>query len=108
VDKLAASCTCDIYNCSSTATRPSHVTVYNRPFIEIFLILVMVEVMLVSALIPTSYKWGFYVFGALALFYVAYPLLFDGLRSRLGSNKGTVLASSLIRTPQPESHAMSQ
>jgi len=41
---------------------------------EIFLTLVMIEITVVSglsgSLIPTSYKWGFYVFGVLALLYV--------------------------------------
>jgi len=43
---------------------------------EIFLTLVMVEVTVVSGLssglIPTSYKWGFYAFGASALLH--YPI----------------------------------
>ncbi|KAH9957235.1 family A G protein-coupled receptor-like protein [Russula dissimulans] len=58
---------------------------------EIFLTLAMIEVTVVSglvgALIPTSYKWGFYVFGVLALFYVAFSLLFDGLKSPLVARK---------------------
>jgi len=39
-------------------------------FLTIFMIIVTVVAGLVGALTPTSYKWGFFVFGVLALFYV--------------------------------------
>jgi len=39
-------------------------------FLTIFMIIVTVVTGLVGALTPTSYKWGFFVFGVLALFYV--------------------------------------
>ena len=39
-------------------------------FLTIFMIIVTVITGLVGALTPTSYKWGFFVFGVLALFYV--------------------------------------
>jgi len=39
-------------------------------FLTIFMVLVTVVSGLVGALTPTSYKWGFYVFGVLTLFYV--------------------------------------
>jgi bacteriorhodopsin len=39
-------------------------------FLAIFMIIVTVVSGLVGALTPTSYKWGFYVFGVLALLYV--------------------------------------
>lgn len=44
-------------------------------FLTIFMILVTVISGLVGALTPTSYKWGFFVFGMLALFYVVCVLL---------------------------------
>jgi len=56
-------------------------------FLTIFMIIVTVVTGLVGALTPTSYKWGFYVFGVLALFYVVYSVLFGGLRSRLLAHK---------------------
>jgi len=52
-------------------------------FLTIFMILVTIVSGLVGALTPSSYKWGFYVFGCLTLFYVVFSLLFSGLRSRL-------------------------
>ena len=39
-------------------------------FLTLFMILVTVVSGLVGALTPTSYKWGFYAFGVLTLFYV--------------------------------------
>jgi bacteriorhodopsin len=39
-------------------------------FLTIFMIIVTVVTGLVGALTPSSYKWGFYVFGVLTLFYV--------------------------------------
>ncbi|KAF8263539.1 hypothetical protein EI94DRAFT_1772902 [Lactarius quietus] len=39
-------------------------------FLTIFMILVTIVSGLVGALTPSSYKWGFYVFGCLTLFYV--------------------------------------
>ncbi|KAI0264257.1 family A G protein-coupled receptor-like protein [Gloeopeniophorella convolvens] len=52
-------------------------------FLTIFMIIVTVVSGLVGALTPTSYKWGFFVFGTLALIFVVYTLLAGGLRSRL-------------------------
>ncbi|KAI0270028.1 family A G protein-coupled receptor-like protein [Gloeopeniophorella convolvens] len=65
-------------------------------FLTIFMIIVTVVSGLVGALTPTSYKWGFFVFGTLALFYVvvalnladcSYSILAGGLRSRLLASK---------------------
>jgi bacteriorhodopsin len=39
-------------------------------FLTVFFILVTVIDGLVGALTPTSYKWGFFTFGVLALLYV--------------------------------------
>ena len=39
-------------------------------FLTLFMILVTVVNGLVGALTPTSYKWGFYTFGVITLFYV--------------------------------------
>jgi bacteriorhodopsin len=39
-------------------------------FLTLFMILVTVIMGLVGALTPSSYKWGFFVFGVVALFYV--------------------------------------
>ncbi|KAI0291289.1 family A G protein-coupled receptor-like protein [Russula brevipes] len=58
-------------------------------FLTIFMILVTVISGLVGALVPSSYKWGFFVFGMLALFYVVFSLLFGGLTSRHVSQKTT-------------------
>jgi bacteriorhodopsin len=51
------------------------------------MILVTVVMGLVGALTPTSYKWGFFVFGVITLLYVAYTLLIKGLGSRLLAKK---------------------
>ncbi|KAH9971628.1 family A G protein-coupled receptor-like protein [Russula compacta] len=58
-------------------------------FLTIFMILVTVVMGLVGALTPSSYKWGFFVFGILTLLYVVYSLLFRGLKSRLLPQKST-------------------
>ncbi|KAI1078963.1 FDD123 protein [Whalleya microplaca] len=39
---------------------------------------IMIVCGLVGALTRTSYKWGFWTFGMVALFFIAYALLFDG------------------------------
>jgi bacteriorhodopsin len=39
-------------------------------FLTLFMVIVAVVTGLVGALTPTSYKWGFFVFAVLALFYV--------------------------------------
>ena len=39
-------------------------------FLTVFMIIVTVVTGLSGALTPTSYKWGFFVFGILTLFYV--------------------------------------
>ena len=39
-------------------------------FLTIFMIIVTVVTGLIGALTPSSYKWGFFVFGVLTLFYV--------------------------------------
>ncbi|KAF8504893.1 family A G protein-coupled receptor-like protein [Russula emetica] len=41
-------------------------------FLTLFMILVTVVMGLVGALTPSSYKWGFFVFGVTTLFYVLY------------------------------------
>ncbi|KAI0301768.1 heat shock protein 30 [Multifurca ochricompacta] len=57
-------------------------------FLTLFMILVTVVAGLVGALTPTSYKWGFYVFGNLTLLYVFFTLIFSGgPGSRLLSHK---------------------
>jgi bacteriorhodopsin len=39
-------------------------------FLTLFMILVTVVMGLVGALTPSSYKWGFFTFGVITLFYV--------------------------------------
>ena len=39
-------------------------------FLTLFMILVTVVMGLVGALTPSTYKWGFFVFGVTTLFYV--------------------------------------
>lgn len=56
-------------------------------FLTLFMILVTVVMGLVGALTPSSYKWGFFVFGVVTLIYVVYALLIKGLDSRLVANK---------------------
>ncbi|OLN93222.1 Protein FDD123-like protein 2 [Colletotrichum chlorophyti] len=41
---------------------------------------IMIVTGLVGALTRTSYKWGYWVFGMFAFFYVVYALVFDGRR----------------------------
>lgn len=58
--------------------------------------------LLIGALVASSYKWGYFVFSLLALFAIAYNLLWSGRRyaSRLGhstiSRTYTALASWLV------------
>lgn len=50
-------------------------------FLTAFMALAIVVMGLVGALTPSSYKWGFFVFGLFALFYVmcvVQPGLFHG------------------------------
>jgi len=56
-------------------------------FLTLFMILVTVVMGLVGALTPSSYKWGFFVFGVTTLFYVVYTLAIRGVGSRLLANK---------------------
>jgi bacteriorhodopsin len=39
---------------------------------------IMIVMGLVGALVPTRYKWGFFVFGCAAFFFVAYTVIFEG------------------------------
>jgi len=50
-------------------------------FTILFFDLVMIITGLVGALVRSSYKWGFFVFGCFALFYVWYGLFFSAPRS---------------------------
>ncbi|KAI0273079.1 hypothetical protein BGY98DRAFT_1120460 [Russula aff. rugulosa BPL654] len=52
-------------------------------FLTLFMILVTVIMGLVGALTPSSYKWGFFTFGVLTLFYVVFALVIKGIGSRL-------------------------
>ncbi|KAI0655803.1 hypothetical protein C8Q70DRAFT_1018121 [Cubamyces menziesii] len=44
-------------------------------FTTLFMAIVLVVTGLVAALVPSTYKWGYYTFGLLALFYIWYVLL---------------------------------
>ncbi|PIL26345.1 transporter [Ganoderma sinense ZZ0214-1] len=50
-------------------------------FTTLFMSIVMVIMGLVGALVPTTYKWGYFAFGAVALFYIWYVLLWRGPRT---------------------------
>lgn len=65
-------------------------------FLTIFMILVTIVSGLVGALTPSSYKWGFYFFGLLTLFYVFYSVIFSGLRSRLLDTHKSVYSRSAV------------
>ncbi|KAI5209346.1 family A G protein-coupled receptor-like protein [Aureobasidium subglaciale] len=59
----------------------------------LFIILVdevMIVTGLVGALVRSSYKWGYFVFGCVALFYIIYVLVWEGRRhaNALGSDVG--------------------
>ncbi|KZT11369.1 family A G protein-coupled receptor-like protein, partial [Laetiporus sulphureus 93-53] len=58
-------------------------------FTTIFMGWVLVICGLVGAFVPSTYKWGFYVFGVLALFYVWWALLGHGPRTAFTAG-GTV------------------
>ncbi|RDX56712.1 heat shock protein 30 [Lentinus brumalis] len=47
-------------------------------FTTLFMAVVLVITGLVAALVPSTYKWGYYVFGVAALFYIWYVLLWHG------------------------------
>ncbi|KAI1209330.1 bacteriorhodopsin [Annulohypoxylon truncatum] len=49
---------------------------------------IMIVTGLIGALTRTTYKWGFWTFGMIALFFIAYELLFDARRhaQRLGGD----------------------
>lgn len=51
---------------------------------------VMIVTGLVGALVRTSYKWGFYVFGCVALFYILYQLVWEARRhaNAMGNDVG--------------------
>ncbi|MCJ1245572.1 ion channel activity [Trapelia coarctata] len=61
---------------------------------------VMIITGLVGALTRSSYKWGFFTFGCLALLYVVYVLVFLGRRhaNALGANVGRAYMSCGILT----------
>ncbi|KAI0692124.1 heat shock protein 30 [Cerioporus squamosus] len=50
-------------------------------FTTLFMAIVLVVTGLVGALVPSTYKWGYYVFGLVALFYIWYVLLWHGPRT---------------------------
>ena len=56
-----------------TAGLPTPTIVYTILINEI-----MVVTGLIGALVKSSYKWGYYVFGCVAFFFVAYTVVFEG------------------------------
>lgn len=50
-------------------------------FFIIFMDILMIEVGLIGALVPTSYKWGLFAFGCAAQVYIVYSLLFPARTS---------------------------
>lgn len=53
---------------------------------------IMIVTGLVGALVSTSYKWGYFTFGCVALFYILYVLVWEARKhaSALGSEVGKV------------------
>ncbi|THH29530.1 hypothetical protein EUX98_g4645 [Antrodiella citrinella] len=66
----------------------------------LFMAVTLVITGLVGALIPSTYKWGFFTFGAAALFYIWYVLLLHGSQTTFAANgifrRSYVLASSYV------------
>lgn len=61
---------------------------------------IMIVTGLVGALTQTSYKWGYWVFGMFAFFFVVYELLFDARRhaNALGGNVKTTFRNCGVLT----------
>ncbi|KAH9900995.1 heat shock protein 30 [Cubamyces lactineus] len=60
-------------------------------FTTLFMGIVLVITGLVAALVPSTYKWGYYTFGVAALFYIWYVLLWHGPHT-------TFAAGGVLRT----------
>ena len=60
-------------------------------FITLFMAVFMVISALIGALVPSSYKWGFFTFSVCALIFIWYHVIFPSTKSAsfLGSNIGT-------------------
>ncbi|GAC93584.1 hypothetical protein PHSY_001149 [Pseudozyma hubeiensis SY62] len=70
-------------------------------FITIFFDLVMIITGLIGSLVESTYKWGFYTMGCVAMFYVFWVIYGPGLKSasHLGDDfKKAYLYSSLVLT----------
>ncbi|SPO25368.1 related to YRO2 - putative plasma membrane protein, transcriptionally regulated by Haa1p [Ustilago trichophora] len=70
-------------------------------FITIFFDIVMIVTGLIGALVESTYKWGFYTMGCVAMFYVFWVIYGPGLKSasHLGADfKKSYLYSSLLLT----------
>ncbi|EST05565.1 Rhodopsin, archaeal/bacterial/fungal [Kalmanozyma brasiliensis GHG001] len=70
-------------------------------FITIFFDLVMIITGLIGALVESTYKWGYYTMGCVAMFYVFWVIYGPGLKSaaHLGADfKKAYLYSSLVLT----------
>ncbi|KAJ9479157.1 Protein YRO2 [Pseudozyma hubeiensis] len=70
-------------------------------FITIFFDLVMIITGLIGALVESTYKWGYYTMGCVAMFYVFWVIYGPGLKSasHLGDDfKKAYLYSSLVLT----------
>ncbi|EKM53781.1 uncharacterized protein PHACADRAFT_260297 [Phanerochaete carnosa HHB-10118-sp] len=65
-----------------------------------FVSMVLVVMGLVGALVPSTYKWGYYVFGAIALFYIWFVLLWQAPRCTFAEagtlRKGYILSSAYL------------
>ncbi|KAH8096795.1 heat shock protein 30 [Cristinia sonorae] len=66
----------------------------------LFMAVTLVISGLVGALVPSTYKWGFFVFGAVALFYIWYVLLWHGSHTTFAADNAFrtkfILSSSYI------------
>ncbi|PSR76715.1 hypothetical protein PHLCEN_2v8312 [Hermanssonia centrifuga] len=66
----------------------------------LFMSIVVVICGLVGALVASTYKWGYYVFGCAALFYVWYVLLVQGTRTTFAADgafrKGYLMSAGFL------------
>lgn len=62
----------------------------------LFMGIVVVVTGLVGALVPSTYKWGYFTFGAAALFYIWYVLLWHAPHTTFAA--GGVLRSGYLRS----------
>lgn len=71
-------------------------------FTTLFMAVVLVVTGLVAALVPSTYKWGYYVFGVAALFYIWYVPLFNEFTQLVADlHPGTSFCGMVLTRPSP-------